>query len=199
MIDENTAIERAIARVIEDSIETRTHLLDRVGDIAAVANVLVNAFSQGKQLLLFGNGGSAADAQHIAAEFVGRFYVDRRPLPALALNVNASVMTAIGNDYSFDHIFARQVEAFGSAGDVALGVSTSGNSKNVLEGLRCAHALGLTTIGMTGLDSGALGRLECVDYCLTAPTDDTPRVQECHMLIGHALCLAVENALFGRE
>lgn len=162
--------------------------------IAAVTHVLVSAFKQGQKVLLFGNGGSAADAQHIAAEFVGKFAMERAALPVSALSVNTSCVTAIGNDYGFDRVFARQIEAFGKSGDVAVGISTSGNSANVLFGLDKAKDLGMTTVALTGAAGGKIK--DRADYCICAPSHDTPRVQECHILIGHVLAELVERAIF---
>jgi D-sedoheptulose 7-phosphate isomerase len=148
---------------------------------------------QGGKLLLFGNGGSAADAQHIAAEFVGRFAIERAALPAFALSVNTSCVTAIGNDYGFDQVFARQIEAFGKPGDVALGISTSGNSPNVLLGLAKAREVGLITVALTG-DSECKMKNDA-DYCICVPSRETPRIQECHILIGHAIAELVEKEM----
>jgi D-sedoheptulose 7-phosphate isomerase len=168
-----------------------------VAQIAAVAELTAEAYLRGNKLLLFGNGGSAADAQHIAAELVGKYYLHRQALPAEALTVNTSALTAIGNDYAFDQIFARQLEALGNSGDVAIGLSTSGNSPNVLEGFLGAKRKGMLTIGLTGEDGGQLKAL--VDYCICVPSRDTPRIQEAHILIGHILCELVEQALFGQH
>lgn len=157
------------------------------------ADVLVSAYSGGHKAIFFGNGGSAADAQHLAAEFLGRYLRERHPLPALALNANSSVVTAIGNDYGYDRVFARQLEALAVAGDVAVGISTSGNSPSVIEAVRCARRLGLFTIGLTGASGGLMRNL--VDALIAVPSDETPRIQECHILIGHALCDVVEQAM----
>jgi len=162
---------------------------------AEVAAQLIAALRQGRRIFLFGNGGSAADAQHIAAELVGRFQRRRPGLPAMALTVNTSSLTAIANDFSFDSIFARQIEALGSAGDVAVAISTSGTSRNVLVAAEAAKSKGLVTVGMTGRSGGQLR--EIVDWCLRIPSDETPRVQECHILVGHILCEIVETELFG--
>lgn len=181
---------------MEASIATHQRLLNSGGTvrlIAAVAESIVKAMQQEGKLLLFGNGGSAADAQHIAAEFVGRFAIERAALPAFALSVNTSCLTAIGNDYGFDQVFARQIEAFGKAGDVAVGISTSGNSPNVLLGLAKAKEIGLTTVALTG-DSGGNMKNDA-DYCICAPSSETPRIQECHILIGHAIAELVEKAI----
>ncbi len=179
------------------SAEVKRSLADHLDDAAAVAAVLVGAIRAGHKLLLFGNGGSAADAQHIAAELIGHFYVDRRPLPAIALTVDTSALTAIGNDYSFDVIFARQVEALGQPGDVAIGLSTSGNSTNVVEGLRAARAKGVTTVAMTGEQGGRAGEL--ADYCVRVPSSETPRIQEAHILLGHVWAEIIEAAVVAAE
>jgi D-sedoheptulose 7-phosphate isomerase len=152
----------------------------------------VSAYRAGHKALFFGNGGSAADAQHLAAEFVGRYLRQRGPMPALALNANSSAVTAIGNDYGYDQVFARQLEALAAPGDVAVGISTSGNSANVIEAVRCARRMGLFTIALTGISGGRLRDL--VHVLIAVPSDETPRIQECHILIGHALCDAVEQA-----
>jgi D-sedoheptulose 7-phosphate isomerase len=159
------------------------------------ADAMVGCYRQGGQALFCGNGGSAADAQHLAAEFVGRYLAERRPLPAIALHANTSSLTAIGNDYGYDLSFARPLEAFARKGDVLVGLTTSGNSKNVLEAFRRARGLGVTSIGLTGEGGGKLAEL--ADIVLAVPSRETPRIQECHILIGHCLCQAVEQALFG--
>jgi D-sedoheptulose 7-phosphate isomerase len=146
---------------------------------------------------LFGNGGSAADAQHIAAEFVGRFNFDRPALPALALSVNSSCVTAIGNDFGFDQVFSRQIEALGAPGDVAIGITTSGNSPNVIRAMVAARKIGLKTVGFTGSTGGQLK--EAVDHCICVPSDETPRIQECHILVGHVLSQLVEETLFHEQ
>lgn len=176
------------------SIAAKQALLEDLGPCLDVAEVLISAYRNGGALLAFGNGGSAADAQHIAAEFVGQFYRRRPALRAHALTVNTSSLTAIGNDVAFDQIFARQVEAFGRSGDVAIGMTTSGNSANVLEGLRMAHRLGLITVAMTGRGGGhARGES---DFWVGVPATDVARIQESHILIGHVWSELVERALF---
>ena len=165
-----------------------------VSSVATVCEILAGALEAGCKLLLFGNGGSAADAQHIAAELVGRFAFDRPALPALALSVNTSCLTAIGNDYGFDKVFSRQIEALGRPGDVAIGISTSGNSANVLLGVSAARHMGLHAIGLTNQTGGKLR--EAVDHCICVPSEETPRIQECHILIGHIIAELVEQALF---
>ena len=151
------------------------------------------AVRAGRKVLFMGNGGSAADAQHLAAEFTGRYMMERRALPAIALNANASEITAIANDYSFDRIFARQIEALGQPGDVAIGLSTSGNSGNVVLAMQTARVRNLLTVALTGSSGGLLK--DEVEVCLRVPSADTPRIQECHLLVGHILCEIVEHEL----
>ena len=164
--------------------------------IAAAARELAARFAAGGMLLIFGNGGSAADAQHLAAEFTGRYLLDRAPLPALALADNTASVTAIANDYGFDQVFARQVRAFGSESGAAIALSTSGASANVLEGLRSARELGLLTIGVTGQGGAERMRALC-DHLLTIPAEQTPQIQEGTMLVLHTICELVEHSLFG--
>jgi len=189
--------EERVSASIQASIAAKERLLhsaDVVATVARVSNVLVDAFRQGNKLFLFGNGGSAADAQHIAAEFVGRFAFDRPPLPALALSVNASCVTAIGNDYGFNVVFSRQLEALGRPGDVAIAITTSGNSENVLCAVLAAKKLGLHTVGITGCTGGKLKG--AVDFCICVPSSETPRIQECHILVGHIISELVEQTIF---
>jgi D-sedoheptulose 7-phosphate isomerase len=159
--------------------------------IAEVAEAMSRALADGHKLLFFGNGGSAADAQHLAAELVGRYQQERRALPALALTANTSTLTAIGNDYSYERVFARQLEALCSPGDVAVGISTSGKSPNVLNAMRAAKGIPAATVGMTGMRGGELAALS--DYCICVPSEQTPRIQEGHILIGHILCEVIEQ------
>jgi D-sedoheptulose 7-phosphate isomerase len=174
--------------------QTMVRLAESQADpIMRALEAVKKAIVDGHKVLLFGNGGSAADAQHLAAEFVGRFRHERPALPALALTVNTSVLTAIGNDYTFELIFARQVQALGRAGDVAIGISTSGRSPNVLAGISAAAELGLTTIGFTGGDGGVLA--DRADIAIIVPATDTARIQECHIAIGHLLCDASDSAI----
>lgn len=183
--------------MVRDSVEAKQRLLRdpaRLAAIADVARLLVDRFRDGRKLLLFGNGGSAADAQHIAAEFAGRFRYDRPSLPAFALTVNPSTVTAIANDYDWASVFARQVEGSAMPGDIVVGLSTSGASVNVAQGLRRARERGAITVAMTGDLPGAVGAV--ADRCLRAPTVDTPRVQEVHILVGHMLAEVVERTLF---
>jgi D-sedoheptulose 7-phosphate isomerase len=192
--------EQRVNRSIEASITAKRRLLDSaevVSTVALVSEILVSALEHGNKLLLFGNGGSAADAQHIAAEFVGRFAFDRPALPALALSVNTSCITAIGNDYGFDLVFARQLEALARAGDVALGISTSGNSPNVLQAMSVARKMELHTVALTGCTGGKLKSM--VDHCIRVPSTETPRIQECHILIGHIISELVEQTIFHEQ
>jgi|ERR1700677_4779325 len=197
---ENTDLSRRVIESIKESISAKERLLASAETIAAIARVcevLTESLRAGHKLLLFGNGGSAADSQHIAAEFVGRFAFDRPPLPALALSVNTSALTAIGNDYGFDLVFSRQIEALGASGDVAIGISTSGNSPNVLQGLIVARKMGLHTVAFAGGSGGKM--MGAADYCICAPSKDTPRIQECHILIGHVISQLVEQAIFHEQ
>jgi D-sedoheptulose 7-phosphate isomerase len=162
--------------------------------VSETASAIVNAYQGGGKTLLCGNGGSAADAQHLAAEMVGRFKRERRALPAVALTVNTSVLTALSNDYNFDTVFVRQVEALARPGDVLVGISTSGRSRNVNLALARARELGAVTVGLLGGDGGQAKEL--CDIALTIPSDDTPRIQEAHILIGHIICDLVERTLF---
>ena len=167
---------------------------DHVDQIVAVAKIIVTAFRQGRKVLLFGNGGSATDAAHIAAEFVGRYKRERQPLPAIALATDIAAITCIANDYGYDELFARQVRAHGHKGDVAIAISTSGNSPNVLNGVEAAKACGLTTVGWTGGTGGKLA----VDYPFIVPSNVTARIQESHITLGHVLCELTEEQLLGK-
>ncbi|MDX1736259.1 MAG: D-sedoheptulose 7-phosphate isomerase [Halioglobus sp.] len=164
--------------------------------VTSIGHLLIDRYREGSKLLIAGNGGSAADAQHIAAEFVSRFNFDRPGLPSLALTTDTSILTAVGNDYGYEQLFRRQLQANGVAGDVFLGISTSGNSPNVLEALRACADLGITAIGLTGASGGKMRDL--CDHCICVPSQDTPRIQESHLLIGHTLCAMVELALFDK-
>lgn len=165
--------------------------------IDAISAAIINAYRSGKKVFFCGNGGSAADAQHLAAELSGRDYYDRAPLFAEALHVNTSYITAVANDYSFADIYSRWLTAIGQEGDVLVALSTSGNSENVVKAVDQANANGMVTIGFTGASGGQL--LDRCDYLLRIPSTDTPRIQECHMLVGHTVCEVVETALFPRE
>lgn len=196
-MDHTDNFKDRVVSLIGASIASKQSLLNSPETLSAIAEVselLVKAFRQSNKVLLFGNGGSAADAQHIAAEFVGRFAFDRPALSALALSVNTSCITAIGNDYGFEQVFSRQIEALGRAGDVALGISTSGNSPNIIRALSVAKTMGLHTIALTGCLGGKV-RNE-VDHCICVPSNVTPRIQECHILIGHIISELVEETIF---
>ncbi len=190
-------LKESILDQIRASYEIKQAIHSNVGlvnTLTKVCEVAIKIYRNGGKILLAGNGGSAADAQHIAAEFVGRFYKDRAPLPAMALTVNSSALTAISNDYGYGAVFSRQVEAFGQKGDIFIGISTSGSSQNVLEAIEAAHRQGLLTVGFTGRSGGKM--LDLCDFCLRVPADETPRIQESHILFGHIICAAVEAALF---
>lgn len=167
-----------------------------ISTLSSLAESLIRAFRDGNKVLLFGNGGSANDAQHIATELVGRFAFDRPPLPALSLAESLSSVTAIANDHGFEQVFSRQIEALARPGDIAIAISTSGNSPNVLHGVAAANKIGLLTAGLTGRSGGKLRSI--VKQCICVPSDDTPRIQECHTLIGHILSQLVEQEMFGR-
>ena len=169
---------------------------DHADRIVQVAALLAKAFQNGNKVLLFGNGGSATDAAHIAAEFVGRYQRDRMPLPAIALATDIAAITCIANDYGYDELFARQVRAHGRKGDIAIGISTSGNSPNVLKGVEAARDGGLTTIAWTGANGGKLAGL--VEYPFVVPSTVTSRIQESHITLGHVLCELVEDHLLGK-
>jgi D-sedoheptulose 7-phosphate isomerase len=163
--------------------------------IEAVAKKCINAFGKGGKILLIGNGGSAADAQHIAGEFVSRFAFDRPGLPAIALSTDTSVLTAIGNDYGFESLFERQVEALGKSGDILIAYSTSGKSKNILKALETAQRNGIVTVGMTGGNGDLMSKF--CDFILRVPSLETPKIQEMHLILGHILCGLIEKSLFG--
>lgn len=163
--------------------------------IALVADVCVRAYRSGRKVMFAGNGGSAADAQHLAGELVNRFRFDRPGLPAAALTTDTSVMTAIANDYGFDRLFARQVEALGVRGDVFIGISTSGNSANIVEAIKTCKELGVTSVAMTG---SRPCRMDIADVVLKIPSQETPRIQECETLIGHIICSIIEEEMFGK-
>ncbi|MEO0096333.1 MAG: D-sedoheptulose 7-phosphate isomerase [candidate division WOR-3 bacterium] len=181
---------------INESINLKKALLrdEFIDTIITVGKVVANAYKNNKKVILFGNGGSAADAQHIAAELVGKYRLVRSGLPALALTTNTSIITAIGNDFSFDDVFSHQIETFGEEGDIAIGITTSGKSKNVINGLKKARKRRLTTIVLTGKDGMQLKKI--TDYCICVPSVDTPRIQEIHITIGHIICEIVERLLF---
>jgi D-sedoheptulose 7-phosphate isomerase len=187
-----------IQQTIQQSIDLKNSILQQqslLENINAVSNRCIDMFKAGNRLLIAGNGGSAADAQHIAAEFVCRFNFERPGLPAMALATNYSMITAAGNDYSFDDIFAREVEANGHSGDIFIGITTSGNSENILRAMQAAKAKDIFCVGLAG-EGGKIQQL--ADICLSVPSTCTPRIQESHIMIGHIICEIVENNLFAR-
>lgn len=192
--------EPFIAEQIQASLQVKQAMAANptiVQKLQQACACLVSGYQQGRKTLLIGNGGSAADAQHIAAELVGRFYTDRPSLAAIALTTDTSILTAVGNDYGYARLFARQIEALGQPDDILIALSTSGNSDNILQGIQQARTQQLKVIGLTGATGGAM--VEHCDICLCVPSTDTPRIQECHILIGHILCAAIENTLFGSD
>lgn len=190
---------KRISEAIQQSINVKQKLLSDaqiLSTIGEIAETCSQSLCDGNKIMFCGNGGSAADAQHLAAELSGKFYYDRKPLAAEALNVNTSFLTAVANDYSFNEIFARLVEGSGNEGDVLIGLSTSGNSDNVFRAFQTAHKKGIITVGLTGESGGKLAELS--DFIIRVPSSDTPRVQESHILIGHIICELVEKNLFPR-
>ncbi|HFU2590470.1 D-sedoheptulose 7-phosphate isomerase [Campylobacter jejuni] len=182
-----------------DSILVKEQILKDENLITLIKNAsleVIKAYKNGNKTLLAGNGGSAADAQHIAGEFVSRFYFDRPGIASIALTTDTSVLTAIGNDYGYENLFARQVQAQGVQGDVFIGISTSGNSKNILKALELCKQKGIISIGLSGASGGDMNEL--CDYCIKVPSTCTPRIQEAHILIGHIICAIVEEELFGK-
>ena len=192
----------AVAAHLQKSLETLKAAAEDASFRATIADIagrITQAFRDGHKVMLAGNGGSAADAQHIAGEFLSRLRFDRNPLPAIALTTDTSVLTAVGNDYGYDAVFERQVRGLGRAGDVFIGISTSGRSPNVIAAMRAARALGVVTIGFTGTAPGAAALREVSDVLLAAPTADTPLIQQIHITAGHAICEVVEQDLFGNQ
>lgn len=188
-------MKNKILTILEQSVATKTNFIRANLDaIATASENLADCLASGHKIMIFGNGGSAADAQHIAAEFVNRFAFDRRPLAAIALTTDTSILTSIGNDYSYDDIFVRQVLALGKKDDVAWGISTSGNSPNVVRALETAHSEGLMTLGLAGGNGGKMAPV--CDHLLAVPGPNTARIQETHITVGHILCALVEEILF---
>ena len=183
-----------VARVLREGAEVRLKMIDTMtAGILEAAKAIADAFKAGGKVLLFGNGGSAADAQHIAAEFMNRFLIERPPLPAIALTTDTSILTSISNDYAFDEIFSKQLKALGKKGDIAIGITTSGSSPNVLRAFRVAKKLGITTIALAA-DGGKIASL--ADIALCVPSKSTPRIQEAHIVVGHILCELTDTLLF---
>jgi D-sedoheptulose 7-phosphate isomerase len=190
-------MEDHIVKIFKESSQLKEVFVnENLGRIVRVVEAVTGALKAGNKILLFGNGGSAADAQHIAGEFVNRFIIERPPLPAIALSTDTSVITSIGNDYDFSEIFSKQIRAIGQAGDVAWGISTSGTSPNVIKALDVAKKIGMITIGFTGRDGGDIARL--VDYSLNVSSNSTPRIQEVHITVAHVICEMVDFKLFQR-
>lgn len=192
-------MKKFIEDYINDSIKTKALILKDekfLSNISLIAKKIIDCYKNGGKVLLAGNGGSAADAQHIAAELVSKFYIDRQGLPAIALTVNTSILTAIGNDYGYDKVFARQVQANGNKGDVFIGISTSGNSKNIIEAIKEAKSNSLITVGFAGEKHCEMDTL--CDFILKIPSSETPKIQESHIMIGHIICAIVEKEIFGK-
>ncbi|MFC2101437.1 SIS domain-containing protein [Bacteroidota bacterium] len=189
-----------ISESIKDSIEVKQKILSDKALLEMIREVALHcteAFCNGNKVLFCGNGGSAADAQHLAAEFSGRFYYDRPPLPSEALHVNTSYLTAVANDYSYDEVYSRLLRGSGVEGDVLIGISTSGNSTNIIKAFEVANEVGMITVALTG-ESGGKMKDHC-DYLINVPSSDTPRVQESHIMVGHIICELVESSLFPKE
>ncbi len=190
-------MEDYIIKIFRESNQSKENFVnENLTRIVAVVEAVTAALKAGNKILLFGNGGSAADAQHLAAEFVNRFVIERPPLPAIALTADTSVITSIGNDYDFTDIFSKQIRAIGQKGDIAWGMSTSGASANVIKALEVAKKIGMITIGLTGRDGGDVARI--VDYSLNVSSTSTPRIQEVHITVGHVICEMVDFKLFQR-
>jgi D-sedoheptulose 7-phosphate isomerase len=186
-----------IKGLIEASVSVKQQIIQDeklIATINEVAELIIVAFKSGHRVWFCGNGGSAADAQHLAAEFSGRFYKDRSPLPSEALHCNTSYLTAVANDYGYEFVYSRLLKGVGSKGDVIIGLSTSGNSKNILEAYKVAREMGINIVSFTGASGGQMKELS--DYLINVPSNDTPRIQECHITIGHIVCQLVEEHLF---
>jgi len=194
----NLNFKKEIMKQIEGSITVKEKIIDKYVDIINdVANVIINTYQNDKKVLWCGNGGSAADAQHLSCELVSKFYLNRKPLRSIALTTNTSLLTAISNDDSFDNVFERQVEALADKGDVLIGITTSGTSKNIINALKAANEKGIISIALTGENVDEIQ--EYADYLVPIPSDVTPYVQEAHIMIGHIICYLVEKTLFGDE
>ena len=193
-------MEAFIANHLNQSLSVKQAILNDPKILKLIKEICeecLETYKKGGKILAAGNGGSAADAQHLVAELVSRFYFDRPGLPAIALTTDTSILTAVGNDYGYEHVFSRQVEALGSEGDILIAISTSGNSTNVLKALTMAKTKKIKTIGLTGQNGGKMAAL--CDYCICVPSQDTPRIQEGHTLIAHTLCAVIEEWLFGKK
>jgi len=188
-------MENIILKRFKESSEVKTRFLkESLPKLLDVVKLIAHTFEAGNKIFFFGNGGSAADAQHMAAEFVNRYIINRPPLPAIALTTDTSILTSVSNDFTFSEIFAKQIRALGKEGDVAIGITTSGNSPNIIKAFEVAKEMGMKTIAFTGNDGGAIGKM--AHYALVVPSTSTPRIQEAHILIGHVLCEMVEHSLF---
>src|SRR6266404_4190599 len=186
-----------IKEIILDSIHVKQQLLQNeklLSSIEKIVEIIVTAFRNGKRVYFCGNGGSAADAQHLAAEFSGRFYTDRKALPAEALHCNTSYLTAVANDYGYDVVYSRMIDGIGQKGDVLVGLSTSGNSANIVRAFETAREKGMITVGFTGITGGQMKPVS--DHLINIPSTDTPRIQESHILVGHIICQLVEEKIF---
>lgn len=188
-------MENIIQKRFKESIEIKNRFLkENLSTLLEVVKLIAHGFEMGNKVFFFGNGGSAADAQHFAAEFVNRYIMERPPLPAIALTTDTSILTSVSNDFSFNEVFAKQLKALGREGDIAVGISTSGTSPNILRAFEVAREIGLKTVALTGNDGGSLAKV--ADISLIVPSSSTPRIQEVHLLIGHVLCELVEHYLF---
>ncbi|HKH61136.1 MAG TPA: D-sedoheptulose 7-phosphate isomerase [Flavitalea sp.] len=189
-----------IRKIISESVSVKNSILQNesiLNTVDEVASLIVKALKQGNRIYFCGNGGSAADAQHLAAEFSGRFYIDRDALPAEALHCNTSYITAVGNDYGYDLVYARLIKGIGNKGDFLVGLSTSGNSVNIIKAFEVAREKGIATVGFTGESGGKMKGL--CDYLLNVPSSNTPRIQESHIMLGHIVCQLVEEQYFGEK
>jgi D-sedoheptulose 7-phosphate isomerase len=189
-------MQNTIVKIFEESAQVKVKFARENADkVVEVVQLIAQAFREGKKVLIFGNGGSAMDASHIAAEFVNRFLMERPPLPAIALNTDVAVLTSISNDYDYSQVFSKQLSALGHEGDVVIGISTSGNSLNVIKAIEVAKKNGMKTVVLTGGAGGKLANM--ADYAFTVPTKHTPRIQETHITLGHTICQLVDEELFG--
>lgn len=193
-------MDKIIKQILSESIQVKNEILDDpslLDQIRKISSLIIEAYKRKNKVILFGNGGSAADAQHVAGELVNKFQLEREALPAIALTTDSSVLTSIANDCDYSKVFARQVEAWAKEGDVVIGISTSGTSPNVIEAVKVAKERGAKTVGFTGRDGGKLAEL--VDLVISVPSDKTPRIQESHITIFHIICYVIERELFGNE
>jgi len=191
---DSSILMKKICEQLREASDLKMELKKQADIVLKIANEMVSVFKRGNKVMLFGNGGSAADAQHLAAELAGKYYRDREPLPAIALTANTSILTALANDYSYSEVFLRQVRALADRGDMVIGISTSGNSNNIVLAMEEARNCGAVTVAFTGKG----GKIKDIaDFCLAVPSNDTPRIQEAHITAGHIICYLVEELLFG--